>query len=445
MASNNNKAKKAKPIPEKSLVVNQIILQAVDRSKKDIQNWRWAHINAEAIEVPNRTRLYDLYSDVELDGHLTGIIDKRIAAVMNKTLLFEINGKKVDEMDAVIESDAFRNVVKQIMLQKFWGIRGMEFIPGPELSFEEINPKHIKTHLGLITREQNGEEGWEYDDAWNLWVVGDKKDLGLYLKLSPYVLWKRGVLGDGAQYVEIFGQPVIVMKYDTYDNKTKIELEQAMSDAGSSLRLMIPKQAEFEMVDGKQSNGDGKLFETFVRIFNNEMSIMVLGNTETTSNENGGSNAKAEVQSKQQLEIIKQDMKDVVNALNCEKFMAILQSYALPVQGGKFAFEKEFDATQLNADKNIDTWLGTVVPLSDDYYYEKYGRPKPDNYDELRAKMDAEKEMENANNAVPVPGKKTGKADPKKTKPKNLMDADDAGWFAKFRTALSDFFYPAQP
>lgn len=430
---------------EKSIVVNNLVLQSVDRSKKDIQTWRYAHITAESPLVPNRVRLYDLYSDVELDGHITGIIEKRIDAILNKTIYFEVGEKKVDEMDDVIESDAFRNIIKQIMMQKFWGLSGMEFLPGPQLAFKEINRKHIKPHLGIIAKEQYGEDGWKYNDAWNLWVLGDNNDLGLYLKLSPYALWKRGILGDGAQYVEIFGQPVIVMKYDTYDNKTKIELEQTMSEAGSSLRLMIPKQAEFEMIDGKQSNGDGKLFETFVRIFNNEMSVLVLGNTETTSNENGGSNAKSEVHSKQQIEITKSDLKDVLNAINSEKFLQILASYALPVEGGRFCFEKEYDASQLAHDKNIDMWLGGVVPLSDDYYYEKYGRPKPDNYDELRAKMDEEKAMQMANDnpANPLPGKKTTKPAQKKTK--DLMDDEDDSIIKRIRTALSDFFYPARP
>ena len=81
----------------------------------------------------------------------------------------------------------------------------------------------------------------------------------MILACSMYAIYKRGGFGDFAQYVEIFGQPVRIMKYDAYDTKTKQELKTLLTDSGSSLAMMIPKQAEFEMLDGKTSNGDGKL------------------------------------------------------------------------------------------------------------------------------------------------------------------------------------------
>ena len=81
------------------IIVNELVIRSVDRSRKDILTWRSALISAESIYYPNRTRLYDLYADVILDGHLSGVIGKRMDAVLNKELGFETDGSKVVEMD----------------------------------------------------------------------------------------------------------------------------------------------------------------------------------------------------------------------------------------------------------------------------------------------------------------------------------------------------------
>ncbi len=66
-----------------NIVINELIIRSADRCRKDIATWRAALINAESVYFPNRSRLYDVYEDIILDGHLTGIIAKRIDAVLN--------------------------------------------------------------------------------------------------------------------------------------------------------------------------------------------------------------------------------------------------------------------------------------------------------------------------------------------------------------------------
>lgn len=433
----NIKKEEAKPV-----VINQIIIRPVDRASKDIASWRIAHQHAEQVVYANRVRLYDVYEDVILDGHLTGITQKRIEAILNKTLRFEKNGKREDAMNDVIESEVFRNIIKKIMESVFWGISGLEFIPGEELHFAEVPRKHIRPTLNVIAKEQYSDEGFDYAVMPNIWVIGDKNDLGLLLKCAPYAIWKKGDMADWAQYIEIFGQPVRVMKYDAYDQQTKIELQYVLDNSGSSLALMIPKQAEFDLKDGKQSNGDGKLQESFKNACNDEMSVIVLTNTETTTSSSSSGYAQAKEHGKQQLEVTKSDLKFVANCLNSKHFLNILKTYGLPVEGGRFIFEKEIDLEALKARKEIDAFVSGKVPVSDDYYYETYGIPKPDNYDELRARMDEEREAK-LNPPVPAPPPPSKPKDKKKKPaPENQSDPG-LGFWDKFRATLSDFFDPA--
>lgn len=444
------KEKTVQPVnPEKeSIVINQITIRSIDRTRKDIKDWRLALEFAEAVIYPRRTRLYDLYADIELDGHLSGIIEKRFASVINKALQFEVDGKHVDAMDELINSKNFRDLQKEILKSITHGITGLEFIPGKEFCFARIPRKHIKPHVQVISLEQSSEDGINYSNVKSVWVVGDKDDLGLLLKCAPYAIYKKGNFGDWAQYVEIFGQPVRIVKYDAHDKATKMELTQVLEESGSSLALMIPKQADFEMKDGKQSNGDGQLQQRLKDACNEEMSIIILGNTETTKSSNSSGYAQAEIHSGQQAEIMRSDMAFLLNMLNTPKFFSILQSYGYPVQGGKFVFAKQFDLKALKDRKDIDLAVSAKVPIADDYWYNTYGIPKPDDYEVMRAKMDAEKEakLQNQNkpSAAPAPAtkqpvKKPGKDDLNDVEPE--FENGLSPW-ERFRSLMADFFGP---
>ena len=439
MKKSNTKVTRTEPIKPEGLIIQDIQVRNVDRTPKDIAYWRSAHITAESVHYPNRTRLFDLYADVRLDGFLHGLIyNKRIATVRNKKLMYkDASGKKVDEMDTTIRSKAFRDILTRILETPAFGCTALQFIPGEKLAFDEIPRKHIKPEFGVISVEQNDYSGYEYDKMPLVWVLGEKYDLGYLLICAFYALLKKGDFSDWAQFVEIFGQPIRVIKYDAHDTKTKIQLKQVLDESGSSLALMIPKQAEFEIMDGKASNADGKLQNTLRQACNEEMSVIVLGVTETTTSSSSSGYAQSETHQKQQSEVIIDDMEYVLNYLNSDKFISILASYGLPVAaGGAFEYEREIDLKELKEKKDIDIAISGKVPIADDYFYETYGIPKPDNYEELRAKMDEEKAMKHAAPPAPgVPGKPKPKpapaADPKKAK----LSALD-----KFSLMLANFF-----
>ena len=199
--------------------------------------------------------------------------------------------------------------------------------------------------------------------------------------------------------------------------------------------MMIPKQAQFQMLDGKTANSNGDLQINFIRACNDEMSIAVLGNTETTAASRSSGYAQAKVQGEQQFEITKSDLAFVQNTLNDAKFLRILQSYGYPVtEGGGFEFKQEVDIEKLKARLDIDREVSLKVPLSDDYWYDTYGLPKPDNYDELIAKREEERR------ALLAPAKKA-----EESKDGNDNDADKKDKGKNLFANLYDFFVKAPP
>jgi len=449
-----NRIKKVTPeAPAPTYLIHDLTVVSPNRNRKDIQSLKSAVESAELIHYPNRTLLYDLYHDVTtMDGHLQGIIKKRIDSVLNKKLKFyDKSGKEVEEISKLMRTKG-RELIKLIMNSVLWGISGVEFKIGKTMCFEEIPRKHIKPEKGVITKSQYGitaENGFTIDDMPFVWVIGDKKDLGLLLACSMYAIYKRGNFGDWAQYVEIFGQPVRILEYDAYDTKTKQELKTMLDQSGNSLAMMIPKQASFQMLDGKASNGDGKLQSSFKDACNAEMSIAILGNTETTSSSNSSGYAQSKEHGEQQDEITASDLIMVENYLNSDKFFSILKSYGYDVEGGEFGYELELNLARLKLRLEIDMMVSTKVPVGDDYWYDTYGIPKPANYAELKKQQQEQaKFLKKAKDIKKDPDtedeEEPDEDEEKEPVKDNLIDVSKPKLLDKFFTKLADFFAPAR-
>lgn len=417
----------------KQLVVHEINQVNVDRTPKEVADWRNAHRIAESIHYPNRSRLLDLYEDVWLDGHLTGIWSKRLSAATNKEIKFlNAQGQEVEELNDLFETIAWERLINLIVDLRLWGLSGVEFIPGKTFKYNIIPRKHILIEKEQVKINQNDPKGIDYADNPFIMVFGEKDDLGLMLKCSYYALIKKGNFSDWAQYSEIFGQPIRVAYYDAYDDITRTQLKEVLDNSGSSLALMIPKQAEFSIMDGKTSNGDGQLQEKLKNACNAEMSIIILGNTETTSNDNGGSQAKAEIHKDGEEDLNKKDMKLLLSYLNSEKFLNILDSYGFPVSGGKFSIQKDANPESVKKHVEIIKQVREAgTPVDDDYVYETTGIPRPENYEALKKEM-KERNAFNFN----------GNYHQKETEPNKVEDLQDNVW-NKLRSKLADFFVQA--
>jgi hypothetical protein len=439
-------------------IINHMPVQirSVDRTFKDITSWWNALQQAESVYFANRSDLYDIFSTAELDGHLTGIIEKRIKNVTNKKLYYKKGGKKVDELDKLINSEAFKQLRKERFKYITHGVMGVEFIPGAEFMIKCIPLKHINTQVKRITKEQWGVEGFEYEKVWNIIVKGEDNNFGILNKCTPYAIWKKGNMGDWAQYIEVFGQPMIVFTYDAHDEKTKQELDNIMRNIGSGTKLQVPKQVELKLEDGKQNNGDGALQDLFRKACNEEMSVLVLGVTETTTSSSSSGYAQSDTHAKQQDEVTKDDMDDEQKFFNDPKILTIFKSYGFPVdiETGSdedgFCYEEEMDLDQVKKQVDIIMTVSKRQPVDDDYVYEITGIPKPANYEALKSQMEEERKaaLQSATQSPSGGGGAAGGGKPPKgggkPQPKKLFDEeDDLTWWKRFRHSLADFFDPA--
>ncbi|MFI5218245.1 MAG: DUF935 family protein [Bacteroidia bacterium] len=370
------KAKRTKG--KEANIIQKIEVSQNRRSSQDIDSWRNAIKSAESVFYPRRTLLYDLYSEILLDGHLTAVVEKRKLSVSNTPLLFIQDGKANEEISGLIETENFLSLLGYVLESKIWGHSLIE------LSFEDgtlmpqlIPRKHVIPEKGIILRNQNDVAGFNFRELPYMNFVlesGEKDSLGLLMKAAQYVIYKRGGFGDWAQYCELFGMPFRVAKYDGYDEKTRTDLENALKAAGSAAYIVIPKEADLNFIQNN-TTGSSILYDMLIDSCNKELSKLVLGQTMTT--EASGAYAQAKVHHEVEKEILFADKLFVKNILN-DKLIPLLRIHGYNVEGGKFIFqEKE------NIDKktrlDMDLKLAKRIKIDDNYFYETYNIPLPKN------------------------------------------------------------------
>lgn len=437
---------------DQQILINNIIIRPIQRTNQDVQRWRNAMIAAEST-IPIRVLLYDLYSDLILDAFLSSVMEKRILSVVKTELrYYNAAGEEITEMTDLIGMDQFHRLRKELILQKFWGITVCELgMENNEFKFYNVPRKHIRTDLGMIVWEQYGTEGVNYRESpfTNYIIeVGAQRDLGLLLKAAPYVLYKRGGFGDWSKFSELFGMPFREAKYDGFNDAVRVQLEKAMEQYGSSPWAVLPKEADFTLHEASNVQGGGQLYNDLRKACNEEISILILGQTETTTSSRSSGYAQAEIHAKTEDSINASDRKDELAIMN-EKVAPVLRNLGYPiVDGGYFDHVMEDDDMPVTDQATVLVQLKQQLglPIDDDYLYENFGIPKPDNYDELKAEsqtqkaqnqsihtQDAPPQQDESVISKPTPDTPNPKPETSKSKRKlSLMD--------KIRVAVDDFF-----
>lgn len=353
---------------EKPIIINEIVVQPPQRRVYDVGDWRTALRSADSGRVK---QLYDLYDDALIDGVLSDAIEKRVDAVINSELTFQDkSGMEVEAMTGLIDTSDFETLLREIIKAKFYGRAGVAMDFNDGFHVFPIVPKYIDLTNKTILKQDTDETGYPYEDDRRFLVLGKPLDYGLLLKTVPYVIYKRGGFGDYSQWLELFGMPQRIGKYNTYDPESRKLLEQAFKMAGSAPYVIVPKETEIET---KESiGGNGTSYNEFRQACNEEVLITILGQTLTTIQGNRGARALGEIHKEVEEAKNKADIRFVQRILN-EKILPVLLSQGYPVESGKFVFPKA--AEPLSVEDVVQ--LSAVMDIPQSFLHDKYSIPVP--------------------------------------------------------------------
>lgn len=411
-----------------------ILLQAPELFHFDIASYMQSLQSATAIDMYNRTRLYDMYQSAFLtDPHLIGIKRKRLVGACRTPIEFVRNNKPDEMVNDILKQPWFRRFRKDVVESELWGFSLLQFYRNNDgtIGYDSIARKHYDPVKMVVLRYQSDVDGAPIEAFSNTIVIGDDpRGIGLMAAIMPYVLYKRGNMGDWAQFCQIFGMPIREYTYDAGDEEARKRLIEDARRQGANAVYIHPKDSALNLHESGNKTGSADLYKGFTEECDSQMSIAMLGNTLTTDAKSTGTQALGTVHQEEEGEIKEDDEALILSVLNSSRMKAILASLGLNVEGGEFRFikAKKIDKTaQLNAVTQLHEKLG--LPIDDDYLYDTFDIDKPENYDQLKAEALKKEEERQARQDEMMRKLQEGEGDKKGKKPtvpepKNVSEAD---------------------
>lgn len=400
MARNKHKSKNIRqggaPSLRRVATYHDVVDVVLERSEIffiDLKKFQHAVRSAKSIDMPSRAQLYEIYESSELDIHFMGVLDKRLRGVTRIPIEFQRDGKRDDIISEQLDSPWFKEVRKEIALSTFWGFSLMQFSLDEEgnIKADSIDRKHYNPITRELLRYQHDHTGEPIDSFPNTLFVGSERKLGSLLDIMIAILYKRGNVSDWAQFCNIFGIPIREYTYDAGDEEARRNVIADARRQGGTAVYIHPKESELKIHEPQNASATGQLFESFTHYWDSEISIRVLGNTLTTDTKSTGTQALGTVHKEVEEEMNVDDRNMILDVLNYH-MRHIFANLGFNTEGGKFVYAEK---NKIHPTQQVDIVLkldSMGVPISHDYLYEMAGIPKPDNYDELMAQKEAEKQ-----------------------------------------------------
>ena len=359
----------------------------------------------ESKHNPLKFKLYNLYEDILMDGQLEATWGKRRDNILNRRLVFIRDGQEDEQINALLNSPDMRNLLEELHNTIAFGYTLIQFNSIAfddeqeyyHINFDLIPRAHVHPEADFECISKNANmvtRDWLFKNPplanYMLWA-GKPKDKGLLVKVAPYIIYKRGAMGDWSQFSEMFGMPFREALYDAFDDDTRQKVEQMLQEWGPGMSFVHPKSVEIKLHDTGGSTSSSEVYDRFIEVCDATISKTVVGNTLTTEQGENGARSLGEVHQDGEENKMLSDELFVLSILNTQ-FRAILKRFGFNVHGGGIWFETPDKDWELLLKKwNVISGVGTKIPIDDDWVYEEFDIPKPENYDELKEEMKLEK------------------------------------------------------
>lgn len=367
------------PHQGQEVVINNIHIAQLYRFNKSLADYKTAVTAAESVRFPRRKQLYELYHDFEGTPAWRSAWSKRSRYVRNKPLVYRDKDGNVDEtMTELTHTLWFDDLIRYMLEPVAYGHSLIEpMLKEGVIHGMDIIPRHmVSPERGLVyVQELDEQSAIRYRDHGDMLLeVGKPRDLGLMVDAMPYCIMNRQTWGHWGQFEEMFGMPIRIYKYNAHDPTSRTKAETAAKNMGSAAYIVIPESMDVELVKGADAasteNYDRKRLAT-----NEELAILVLGNTMTTKN--GSSRSQAEIHKEEQMEVHYEDIERIQFLLNytAKGFMA---KYGLPIREGfSFEYEQSVKLTPAQKIELIKSLIDKGLEIPASYMYREFGIPAP--------------------------------------------------------------------
>lgn len=299
-------------------VMLDLVRQQHSVYRQEISHWQMARMERGNIEAPYTYLMQEMFKDVMLDTHLTAVTENRILRIVNKRFVIKDKKGVADyERSDFLDKKWFTQAVRYAMESVLYEYSLMLFqkdANGKILKTINIPRAHVNPDKGLVVKEVYDTKGLPFYDFPNDLLFAKLYDgYGLLEKAAPLTMLKRHSWASWDEFEQIFGMPIRIAKLGTLTEEVKNEVAGWLKTMGTASYGVFPQFADIEI---KESNNRDafNVFMKKIETVDSQLSILVNGQTMTTSD--GSSRSQAEVHERTEDEITAADLKEIVNWIN---------------------------------------------------------------------------------------------------------------------------------
>lgn len=353
-------------------------------TRRDIGEWRKAWQMAINVENPVRHPLINIYTDTDIDLHLTGCVGQRNGFVKARSYKLEDkNGKENPEAKKLFEAEWFTDLVDYILQANYWGHSLVELgdvitLADGTRAYERVSiipRQHVIPDFGRVVVQVGDEpkKGIDYRNSpLSQWLVeiGKPKELGIYLKASTQTIPKRNMLGFWDTFGETFGMPMRVGTVTSRDERDIQQMEAMLRNMASNLWALFPEGMDFQLIETNRQDAYN-VYDRRIDRANSELSKLVVGQTMTI--EDGSSLSQSETHLTVFENLVDSDCTLIQNVVNTQLLPRMLM-HGFPVAGLRFVWDysKDYTPEQQIA---YETAIADRYEVDPEYFAEKYSMP----------------------------------------------------------------------
>lgn len=194
--------------------------------------------------------------------------------------------------------------------------------------------------------------------------------------LLKYYVFYAYALNHWAQFVETYGKPPRIGKYDPMSTPKEVEvLKSAVKALGTDQAAIISKNTEIEFKDFVGKDSSRTLYESLCAFVTSRVTNAILGQTLTTEQGETGTYAQARVHDAVQEDIVDSDLTDFSEFVNTILRYANAINFAGPDPDVYFEVFKPVDLSQrIVIDEKL---VGLGLEISEDHFYDTYNVDRP--------------------------------------------------------------------
>lgn len=364
-------------------IVSQLMLQTENLTRNDLKKWRQAWQLALNVEFPQRKRLLNIYTDVEVDLHLTGCVQQRSGFILNKGFkIVNAQGTENPQLTELFETPWFKEWMRLSLESIYYGHSLIELgdvitVEGkPVFSTVRLIPRtHVIPEYGVIVKNESEtwQQGFDYRNSeladWCT-EAGAPNDLGLYLKCAQQTIPKKNMCSFWDMFGEIFGMPLRIATTTSRDPREQSKVEKMLQGMGAAAWALFPEGTNIEIKESTRSDAFN-VYDKRIERCNSELSKGILSVTMTM--DNGASLSQSQVHQDMLDNLISKDadfLKDLVNW----KLIPKMIKHGFPLKGFRFQWNEgiNYSPEQKLA---YERFLAQTYDVDPQYFIDQYNMP----------------------------------------------------------------------